>query len=662
MKNYDYTYKIRENIDIENAMKAAISHETDGGLVLFILDGKDITFTNKHFGHNIFIEIERDADRVLFENCTFESDKCQVMNKGKRVLFNECSFKITKGCIENAGFAVFRKCYFKFMGMENCLVKSKKDEALPWELIFTVVLDSEITYDKMEAMAFMVEGDASLALIDTNIIGKEENIAVWTEDMVNGNTFSYMNLQLTNISSIYGTEETAYELTENAKDSYTLFNLLSGNDDWQPVPSESVSSDKKVFYVTCKKNISFVAGAEKKILEVAYFPKNADFSYWCDTDSFVNVKGVSKDGNKVHIEVSGQNDSEESDYGFITIISAEGIKTQCVAEIKPSIIEPPRFLSTPVITISGGRAYVNYELDLQGREDMSEVSWYRVDNIDRTTLVAIKEFVRSNEKDCRKIAVSRRKPCKEIALTSYDVGKHIKVNIKPRHSRSNQGPGLNVVSRIVMQSDVKTKNIVFNLENQVLNPYYKAEPGYATTTGIWFYKRLSGCKHSGMVTESSDCGFYFNGLEPEERMSVYTILDMENNDGEGFRNRGEYQEIYIKYDSNLRKGYGIRYECMDVSNHIAGFTLYKYDGLLAQPISAMVTGSYMKSGMEINLEIAKNIFVAELFLPDADEPIILKAHVEGNDYSGIGIKNNVVSVENNRISFRHLEISFPEIV
>lgn len=662
MKNFDFSYIIKENIDIENAIKAAIRHEADGGLVLLVIEGKDITFTDRHFGKRVFIEIEGNSDRILFENCTFENEKIQIKNKGKRVFFNECSFKILKGCMENIGYAVFRKCHFKFMGMENSFVKSNCNETLPWELIYTIVIDSKFTYEYQEATAFIVDGNASAALINTEFSGDEKNVVVWTKEMVNENTYVYMNLKFEGLSGIYGTSETAYEVMQDLEDIYGISNLLGGSDEWMPVPGEKVTDKKKVFYVTCKKNISLTAGREKKVLELAYYPKNADFSYWCDADSYVQVKGISKDGNKVHLEVSGENNTEESMYGFLTITSDNGIKVQCVAEIKPSFIEPPRFLSTPVVTISNGRAYVNYELDLGEREDQSEISWYRVDNIDRTKLDAMREFTRSNERDCRKIAISRRKPCKEIALTKYDVGKHIKVNIKPKHSRSDQGPGLNVVSRIVMQSDVRTKNIMFNLENQVLNSYYMAEPGYGTTTGIWSYKRLSGCKHSGMVTESSDCAFYFNGNEPEDRMSLYAVLDMENNDGEGFKNRGEYQEIYIKYDSNKRKGYGLRYECVDVSNHISGFTLYKYDGLLAQPISSMVMGSYMKSGMEINLEVAKNLFIAEIFLPDAQEPVIVKANIEGNIYSGIGIKNNVVDIDNNRIGFRHLELSFPEII
>ncbi len=641
MKDYEFTYIIDNNSNINEVCEAAINQAIDGGLILVVVRGKHITIKDMIFGTNVAVFIEDTSEAVTFENCNFESNDINVINEGSRILFTGCVFGGKGQFVKNTGYAVFEKCCFKCSKKENIIITGA-DTKIAGKLTFAVIMESEIVFDEDDNMAFITDSDLKVTLIDTKIKGSDTNIVVWTKEMVNENTFAYYNCDY-----ICASEECGYELSEEGKNAYTISNLLS-------------ETDGEPFFVTTQKNISFVAQGEPEILELIYYPANAEFNYMVKKDSFIDVKEIERKENRVYIEVTANNDSDENIYGFITITSDNGIRSECVAQIKPSVIEPPKFLSTPVIIIKDGRAYAEYELELNGREDQSDISWYRVDNIDRTKLEAIKEFKKSNERDCRKIAVTREVPCKEIALTPFDVGRHLKVNIKPKHSRSNRGAGLNVQSRIIMASDIKSKNTVINVKNQVLDPYYEAEPGYGTVCGAWSYKKLKGCRGYGMVTESADCSYYINGEDNQDNMMVYVILDMENNAGEGFNAKGEYQEIYIKYNSIKKIGYGIRYECIDVNEHLAGFTLYKYDGENAQPISDMIIGNYLHSDMDIKLDVAKNTLVAEITVPGFKEIITLAANIEGSPYSGMGIKNNMFLMENNRISVRHIEMSYTE--
>ena len=81
---------------------------------------------------------------------------------------------------------------------------------------------------------------------------------------------------------------------------------------------------------------------------------------------------------------------------------------------------------------------------------------------------------------------------------------------------------------------------------------------------------------------------------------------------------------------------------------------------MAQPISETITGRFLKSGLEIKLDIYRNFFKAQLLVSDMDKPLMLSAKVDGNKYSGMGISHHAVSVENNRIGIRHIEMSFPD--
>lgn len=656
MINYNYSYIVNENSSAGDIFKTAISQSDGGSLVMLIIDGKDITVKNLKFGENIAIVISELSDRIFFESCHFKCSVAGMVNNGTRVLFYNCSFEFKDMLLKSDGYEVFSGCSFKCTGNEAAIVSAFRNENMLSKLNYTVILDSDVYMENKESGVFITEGDAAATAINIRI-HNENGYAAWTKDMVNENTFSYYNCP-----GISGVNECGYEIYNQNLNIYSLSNLLMGADKWNPVElkEENVNSQETVYYINVNKNISFTAGKEEANIVLYYYPAYIKPSYTIKTSGSVKVEEKECGQGSIVFSVTGENDSEEPEYGFISFETKEGVRTECVAEIKPSIIAPPKFLSTPEIVIKDGRAVISYELDLNGREDLSEISWYRVDNIDRTKLVALREFARSNEKDCRKIAVSRSKPCREIQLTPYDIGRHIKVNIKPRHIRSETGPGLNIVSRIIMQSDIKSENIIINMENQVLNPYYKAESGYGTATGIWLYTRFPRCRYYDMVTETNDCGYYFGSDIPRENMTIYTILDFENNSGEGFGSKGEYQEIYIKYDVNTKTGYGIRYECIDIVNHTAGIALYKYDGLMAQPISETLTGSFLKSGMDIKIDIYNNVFTAQILMPDIDEPLKLSAKVDGNLYSGMGIKHHAVSVENNRVGIRHIEMSFPE--
>lgn len=657
MKKYDITYKIKDDKDINNKYETAKNLGIEGSLVLIDIEGHNITLRNMEFGNNIGIYINSNSDGIFFDGCVFHNNFEGIQCCGNRVLFNECRFENGKKYVENSGYAVFNRCDFYCSQGENILISSMNNEWSSDKLIYTVIMESNIHFFHNNSMAFITDGDDNMALINNNIIGNDNNIVILTKQMANKNTFAYYN-----IGYVCGIEECGYEITREALSAFNIWNLLSGEDGWNPLNIQFNGNGPKreVFFISTDKNLTFRAQGENKIIKLRYYPENAELGYGCKSSSFVDVTELYQEKNTIILEVNGRNDSEDTIFGYVMFVSDNDLKTEGMVEIKPSIIEPPKFLSTPVIVFKDGRASVSYELALDGREDKSEISWYRIDNIDRTNLVAIKEFTRSNERDCRKIAVSRINPCREIALTPFDIGKHMKVNIKPRHSRSNQGAGLNVISRIVMASDVKANNIVVNLENQVLNPYYKNEPGYGTATGIWFYKKLHNCRNYGLVTESGDCGYYLEGTQSKDAMTVYVILDLENNNGEGFGRRGEYQEIYIKYNSIKKSGYGIRYECIDKNMHMAGFTLYKYEGVEANQISTTITGPYMKSGMDIKLDIENGLLNAEITVPDLEEPLILEAYIDGNNHSGMGIKSNMVSVEGNRIGIRHIEMSYKE--
>ncbi len=657
MNNFEFKYIISENSQIDEVYKAAMGNITQGSLVLLVVSGNYISFTDKNFSENIFIKIEENSNAILFNNCTFNGKDILIKNHGNRILFNECYFAGGKTFIENSGYAVYNKCVFSTNDSTSVLFHSGQCNDCFDKLVLTIVIDSDIKSNINGSQIFITDKVDNITMINTKINADETSSVIWTKEIVLSNVFAYYNCDY-----IFGSEECGYQISKKGIYAFNIWNLLRDNDQWDPLSLKDIykSHENEIFFIKINKDIMFTAGEEKEIKSVCYPSRcTPKYNFICEENVFITEKSV--EDNIIYLGLKGVNDSEEPIFSFLSLVSENELKADSVLEISPSIIEPPKFLTTPVICIRDGRAYIEYEIDLDGREDQSDISWYRVDNIDRTDLVAIKEFKRSNEKDCRKIAVSRQSPCREIALTPFDIGKHLKVNIKPKHNRSSIGASLNIMSRIIMATDIKLENIIINVGTQVLNPYYKLEPGYGTTTGIWFYKRLPNNKHYGMVTGSNSSGFYFSGDHQKNNMTVFVVLDLENPGGEGFNVEGEFQEIYIKYDVKSKCGFGLRYECVNVKDHLAGFSLYKYEGLKALPISDMVIGSYLLSGIEIKIDVIKNQIIADITVPGAEnENFVLNSFIEENSYNGTGIKHNVVSLNNNRIGIRNMEIKYFE--
>lgn len=411
--------------------------------------------------------------------------------------------------------------------------------------------------------------------------------------------------------------------------------------------------------------VSVRSGDDVTYVGFQILPKNDRQGFWINASPFISVSMKETDSaeNLRVLAVRGENHGEEVKTGYITVTLDDGQFQECRVDVMPEFSKPPRFVRTPEIIFKDGKAVLVYEFEnMGGNIDESEISWYRVDAVDRSFFANISLVKQSNERDCRKIAVSKNSvPCREIRLTSADVGKHLKVNIKPKHCNSYKGQGLNVKSPIVCAGDVDSSLVMLNVQNVVEDNTYNFEKGYFTVRGnMTMGSAFKSRGRQGLITESMGCGIYYSHEDKIRDMSLVVLLEPECVNGNGFGGPRQYEEIYIKYDPESGNGYGLRIEGTAPDNGKVVFGLYHYKNGNGSLISDEYESEAFKPGCEINLEVRGEILNAFITYDDGEDfaDIEIRANIKSNEFGGFGFKHMAETDNGCRVCLKYMEARY----
>ena len=407
------------------------------------------------------------------------------------------------------------------------------------------------------------------------------------------------------------------------------------------------------------------SGGEAEKLKFQILPVEDKQSFWVNSTSDINVsvKSYNDKENERVLNVTGTNTGNAPVEGKIEIRLDNGVSAECRVTILPEIVQAPRFVKTPEIAFVDGKAVIEYELTELGEyDDQTEISWYRVDKKDRSNFAVVNLAKKSNETDSRKVAVSRdNKPCREIRLTAADIGKHIKVNIKPKHSNSEKGQGLNIVSRIVKEADVNEALVILNPYTAVTMDDYDMEPGYFTVRGqVESAKSFGVPARPALVTESMGCGIYYMKESNITDMSLVVLLEPECTNGNGFCGPHQYADIYIKYDPDTQNGYALRIESTAAEDGKVIFCLYQIKNGNSTPVSDEFLSDAFKPGCEINIQVRDDIMNAFISYDDGEDfsDVELRAKIRPNDFGGFGFKYMAEPEEGYRCCLKYMEASY----
>ena len=406
------------------------------------------------------------------------------------------------------------------------------------------------------------------------------------------------------------------------------------------------------------------SGEDVSFIGFQILPKEDTQGFFVKSSSFIKVgiKETDSEENLRVLSVKGMNETSEVLEGIVSVTLDDGTYAECQVQVLPEYISSPKFSNEPTIKFENGYAILDYEYENLGDNvDQSQIDWYRLGNVEKSRFAMVNFFRKTTEEECRRIAVSRDgNPVKKILLTKADIGKYIKVSIKPKHNNSYMGQEIQYISEVIKEEYVDKNRVVLDAKIVDDKPDYDMLPGYFTVRdGLVSEQSLIDGEY-GLLTENMGCGIYYTSCDNIESMVLHVNIDPECSGGNGFDGVQQYEEIYIKYDPIEQNGYGIRIGSTAANDGKVNFTLYQYKNGNGTPISESCFSDAFKPGCEITLEMYKDVFNAFITFDDGEDfsDLELKAKIKENTYGGFGFKHMAEGTEGYRCYLKRMEATY----
>lgn len=617
------------------------------------------------------------GDKMFADNCNFISRLNLVPISGaSRNLYNNCHFESTDDALN--GNAVYVGCDFDFYGNRplyssyntgstflgctfNCKILNVEAEPTQFftkeggtitavDCVYNSNLSVPIT------MGWTKFPSDSLKCYQSNIIHNGKNITI-------GGEGAKETVDMTGKSVL-----NAYKVVSGGKTYYNTYNLLKGTDDWDPLGVKDViaaaGQEAVATQLTIKSDVSEIESGK----ETASVGGTVNYFYGTN-DTTQKITYSVSDEDKAYVKltdngdgtckVEGTNNDDAAKKVIINASTESGLEAAVGITVKPSKLDAPEYIKTPVITNDGqGSLKVDYSLDLGSREDMSAISWYRCTDAEGSNKVLV--------------AVTRNdSPEYTYKLTAGDVGYYIMAKVESKNIRSDYGTPVNTVyDKAIGVKDVRSKNLSTDFSNFPNTKQSEIKAGFwtvdynrpadtesfgswqgADTEEPWKYGTTgNGCVGAGLYEGTQGSRIMYTPVEGTYGdMSLELVVDPAKTAGQGFGSAGQYMDVLLKFDTSTLTGYGLRIVRTKASSNAVTFVLVKYDNGTVTEISDEVIASCYATGCTISLKVEGNKLTAHVETPTeqlADQAakgyphvVDLTADIEVNSFGGVAIQH-----------------------
>lgn len=617
------------------------------------------------------------GDKMFADNCNFISRLNLVPISGAlRNLYNNCHFESTDDALN--GNAVYVGCDFDFYGNRplyssyntgstflgctfNCKILNVEAEPTQFftkeggtitavDCVYNSNLSVPIT------MGWTKFPSDSLKCYQSNIIHNGKNITI-------GGEGAKETVDMTGKSVL-----NAYKVVSGGKTYYNTYNLLKGSDDWDPLGVKDViaaaGQEAIATQLTIKSDVSEIESGK----ETASVGGTVNYFYGTN-DTTQKITYSVSDEDKAYVKltdngdgtckVEGTNNDDAAKKVIINASTESGLEAAVGITVKPSKLDAPEYIKTPVITNDGqGSLKVDYSLDLGSREDMSAISWYRCTDAEGSNPILV--------------AVTRNdSPEYTYKLTAGDVGYYIMAKVESKNIRSDYGtPENTVYDKAIGVKDVRSKNFATDFSNFPNVKQSEIKAGFwtvdynrpadtesfgswqgADTEEPWKYGTTgNGCVGAGLYEGTQGARLMYTPVEGTYGdMSLKLEVDPAKTAGQGFGSAGQYMDVLLKFDTSTLTGYGLRIIRTRDSSNAVTFVLVKYDNGTVTEISDKVIASCYATGCTISLKAEGNKLTAHVETPTeqlADQAakgyphvVDLTADIEANSFGGVAIQH-----------------------
>ena len=621
------------------------------------------------------------GDKMFADNCNFISRLNLVPISGaSRNLYNNCHFESTDDALN--GNAVYVGCDFDFYGNRplyssyntgstflgctfNCKILNV--EAEPTQF-FTkeggTITAVDCVYNSNLSVPISIgwtkTPSTSLKCYQSNIIHNGQSITI-------GGEGAKETVDMTGKSVL-----DAYKIVSGGKTYYNTYNLLKGSDDWDPLGVKDVIKAAGQDTVATQLSITSDVTEIESGKETASIGSTVKYFYGTN-DTTQKITYSVSDEDKAYVKltdngdgtckVEGTNNDDAAKKVIINASTESGLEAAVGITVKPSKLDAPEYIKTPVITNDGqGSLKVDYSLDLGSREDMSAISWYRCTDAEGSNKVLV--------------AVTRNdSPEYTYKLTAGDVGYYIMAKVESKNIRSDYGTPVNTVyDKAIGVKDVRSKNLSTDFSNFPNIKQSEIKAGFwtvdynrpadtesfgswqgADTEEPWKYGTTGngwggGGVGAGLYEGTQGSRLMYTPVEGTYGdMSLKLVVDPAKTAGQGFGSAGQYMDVLLKFDTSTLTGYGLRIIRTKASSNAVTFVLVKYDNGAVTEISDKVIASCYATGCTISLKAESNKLTAHVETPTeqlADQAakgyphvVDLTADIEANSFGGVAIQH-----------------------
>lgn len=600
--------------------------------------------------------IHCNGDKIVARNSNFISrlNLCPFVG-GKRVLFDRCHFESTDDAL--CGTAVYLHSTFDFYSSKPF-----------YRTIGTgaVFLDCEIRSMAGREQYFTKAG-GQIAVIDSRFTSRQNQYWGWMEVVppsaknyqynvrLNGSNLYISKANKTSTVDLAGKKALqVYKFIHNGKTIYNTYNLLSGDDDWDPMMIKStvlqwerehkqplrnlpvqLIINANTTAIETKKNEAILTAA---LFRFGNYPAAMEQISWqvaAADKAYVQLKPNKDETGCTVIPV---NKLDTATQVLVTASTKSGLEASVLLVVSPQILVAPAFVSPPSIVLeTTGVMQASYRLNTN-YADQCDIKWFRCTNAEGHNAV--------------EISVSRfNTPLKKYSLSAGDKGYYIAMSIAPKHIRSLKGKEIFTVSKhAITEKDIKVNPKV--LETNFKNLSLKNQPAILPGFWTWDHITVQEQDERNNADRLKDAWYYGEGIEGAGNMQgllqgrharmSYTPVGEHFGDmklsitvapfktaGQGFSVAHLYMDVLIKMDAKTGTGYAVRLIRTTKYGDAVDCLLMKYENGVAVPLTEPVSTSAYRTPCNITVELKGTKLIASVSTTSTntgpDRPGIVKA-------------------------------------
>ena len=608
-----------------------------------------------------------DGDKLEAHNVRFISrlNTCPL-NGGRRTLFNQCYFESTDDAL--CGTGVYLNCGFTFYGSKPFYATSETG---------AIFLNCDI-HVKSGARQYLTKVESPMALVDCRYHTDRQVYLGWTQDPT-PRLRCYQSNVTCNGKQVVLSEDVpditvdmtdkpllaAYKVENNGRTVYNTYNLLRGDDDWDPmgVKDEILLASQRMGYNVWEMPVSLALLSRVDSLETGQEGHGITCVAKRHNTYDARIPSLEWNYDTALLALQGDNSQKimysinelDSVKDVILRVSSDiGLEASRVITVSPEELEVPAFLQTPRIRWDKRekRLALEYELDLQERADQSVITWYRCVSPDGAHAVPVK--------------VSRNKPETFYRLNQNDVGYYIMAGISPKHIRSKAGKEVRTVWNRVVSDRMVHQDAVFytDFKDFPTEQQTDALPGFWTVDGYkpldteaydweadsvrnWEYgEGVDGARgYKGLMQVSRGARLMFTPVHSHAGdMDITLLVAPCKQAAQGFGSpTGQYMDVCLKFDTRTLTGYGLRIIRTTKYHNAVDFYLVRYENGKVVPISDAVSGicylpeckiQVKAEGNRLSAHVSTNAVMRETDDPALRKEIVLSAVMEDGNTAG----------------------------